>query len=59
MHTETNICKKMTSYAYSWHNENGSFSVHSFNQHYLSIAQFTGSWGNRFQEIHGTSTVKG
>ena len=47
------------SYAYSWYHENGSFSVHSFNQHYLSIAQFTGSWGNRFQEIHGTSTVKG
>ena len=32
--------------------KNGSFSAHSFNQHYLSIPQYTGSWGNRFQETH-------
>ena len=26
---------------HSWCHENGSFSVHSFNQHYLSISQYT------------------
>ena len=35
----------------SWFQENGSFSS-SFNEHYLSIPQYTGSLGNRFQEKH-------
>ena len=25
----------------------------AINQHYLSIPQYTGSWGNRFYETHG------
>ena len=28
---------------YSWIHENGSFSVHSFKEHYLSIPQETGT----------------
>ena len=31
---------------YSWCHENGSLSLHSFNQHNLSVPQYTGSWGN-------------
>ena len=38
---------------YSWFHENGFLSVHSFNEHYLSIQHYTGSWGNRFQETQG------
>ena len=26
---------------YRWYHENGSFSVNSFNEHYLSISQYT------------------
>ena len=37
--------------------ENGSFSVHSFDEHYLSIPQFTGSTGDRFQETHSITMV--
>ena len=33
----------------SWCHENGSLSVHT----YLSITQYTGSWGERYQEAHG------
>ena len=29
---------------------NGSFSVHSFNEHNRSILKYTDNWGNRFQE---------
>ena len=29
------------------------FSVHSFNEHFLSIPQYTSSWGNRFKDTHG------
>ena len=39
---------------YSWFHEKGSFSVHSFNDYYLSIPECTVSWGNHFQEIPGT-----
>ena len=38
----------------SWFHENGSFSLHSFNEHYLSIPHNTGSWENRFLETQGT-----
>ena len=31
------------------------FSVHSFNEHYLSIPQYRGCWGNLFKDAHGTS----
>ena len=34
---------------------NSFFCVHAFDQHYLSIPQYTGSWGNRFPETHGIS----
>ena len=34
---------------YSWCHENGSFSVHTCNQHYLSTPQYTGSWGTDFR----------
>ena len=37
---------------YSWFHENGSFSVHSINEHYLSIPEYTGRWGNRFQNLY-------
>ena len=37
---------------YSWFHENGFFSVHSFNEYDLSIPDYIGSWGNRFQETH-------
>ena len=40
-------------FIYSGCHENCSFSVHSYNQHYLSIPQYTGSWRNSFQETHG------
>ena len=44
---------------YGWCYENGSSTVHSFNQLYLhlSILQYTGSWGNRLQETHGISMI--
>ena len=29
--------------------------VHSFNKHYRSIPEYTGSWENRFQETQGTA----
>ena len=38
---------------HSWFHEQVSFSVHSLNQQYLSIPQYKGSWGNRFQETNG------
>ena len=38
---------------YNWFHENGSFSVHSFIVHYLSIPEYTVRWGNCFQETHG------
>ena len=38
----------------SWFHENGSFSVHVFNEHYLAIQQYTGSERNRFQKKNGT-----
>ena len=28
---------------YSWFHENGSFSVHNYNEHYLSIPEYTGT----------------
>ena len=31
------------------------FSLHSFNEHYLSFHEYTISLGNRFEETHGTS----
>ena len=34
--------------------ENNAFSVHYINQYCLSIPQYTGSLGNRFQETKGT-----
>ena len=37
---------------YSWFHENSSFSVHSFEKHFL-FTLYTGSSGNRFQETHG------
>ena len=39
---------------YSWCHENDSFCVSSLNQHYLSVPQYTGSWGNRFQDTNGS-----
>ena len=33
--------------------ENGSFSAYSFNQCFLSVLQYTGSWWSRFQETYG------
>ena len=41
-------------FRYSWFHELGSFGVQSFSEHYLAIPECTGSWGNYFQEIHGT-----
>ena len=38
---------------YSWYRENISSSARSFNQYYLSIPQYTGSCGSRFQETNG------
>ena len=46
---------KVYSSDYSWFHENGSYSVDSFNEYYLSILQYTGSRGNRFQETRGGS----
>ena len=40
-------------FRYSWFNENGSFSVPSFNERYIPIPQYTGSRGNRLQEKKG------
>ena len=42
---------------YSRFHENGSSSVHSFNDYYLSIHHYTGSWRNRFQETRGISML--
>ena len=42
---------------YSLFHENGSFIVHSFNSYYLSIPEYTCSWGNRFQETHGIKLI--
>ena len=39
-------------FCYSCCQGNGSFSVHSLNEYYLSITQYTGSWENCFQETH-------
>ena len=39
---------------YSWCHASGSFSVISYNQNYLHVPTYTGSWGNRFQDAHGT-----
>ena len=38
---------------YSWFHKNlSSFSVQSFNEHSLSIPEYTGNGENRFQETH-------
>ena len=34
---------EINNFRYSWCHENGSFSVQTFNQHYLPIPQYTGS----------------
>ena len=40
----------------AWFHENGSFSGHSINEHYLisihPTVKSTDSWGNRFYETH-------
>ena len=36
------MCMYVRKFVYTWFTENGFFSVHSFNEHYLSILQYTG-----------------
>ena len=43
-------------FLYRWCHESILFSVHQL--HYLFIPQYTGSWENRVQEIHGISGVE-
>ena len=42
---------------YSWFHIKGTFSVHSFNEDYLSIHECPGSWGYLFHEIPCTSMM--
>ena len=44
-------------FKYSWCHKQGSFSGHYFNQHCPTIPQYTGSWGNRYQETSCTYLV--
>jgi len=39
---------------YRWFRENGSFSLLSINENFLSIPYYTGSRRNHFPKTHGT-----